>query len=487
MRYRFLQSFLALLAFCLVPPLRAQTITTRVVDYGSGGITGKYDSLAIVNGNPAIAYYNQTDSMLMFARNDAADGSGGWAISSLDRDGAVGLSGSLSIVNGRPAISYCDGTNDNLKYVRANDASGTTWGAPVIVASIGNGGHTSLATVNGMPAIAYYDGTDNHLKYVRALDVDGTSWGAPVTLDNTADVGGYATLLIVNGNPAVGYRDFTNSDLKYVRAVDLNGTAWGVPVTVDGVSTSVGSYASMAIVNGNPALSYYDSAIAKQDLKYVRATDADGAGWGTPVTVASSGNVGQYTSLAVVNGNPAISYHDAGSIDLKFVRASDVSGTAWAAPVTVDSTGDVGTYTSLKIVDGYPAISYHDATNGNLKFARASNVGGTAWPAPATVDAGTQSGDVGTFSSQAIVNGHPAIAYYDDSNNDLKYVRATAADGTGWGTPLTVDNAGVTDVGWNPSMAIVNGTPAIAYYDNTNSDLRYVRANDADGTNWGHP
>ena len=84
----------------------------------------------------------------------------------------------------------------------------------------------------------------------------------------------------------------------------------------------------------------------------------------------STGDVGLYTSLAVVNGNPAISYYDATNGDLKFARATDASGTAWATPLTLDSTGDVGLYTSLAMVNGNPAISYYDATNGNLKFIR---------------------------------------------------------------------------------------------------------------------
>jgi hypothetical protein len=137
-------------------------------------------------------------------------------------------------------------------------------------------------------------------------------------------------------------------------------------VTLD-FSGSVGQYTSLVVVNGNPAISYYDQIYA--DLKYVRATDASGTSWGTPVTPESTVQVGEYTSLMVVNGNPAISYYDASFRDLKYVRATDASGTSWGTPVTFDSTGNVGQYTSLVVVNGSPAISYYDATNGNLKWA----------------------------------------------------------------------------------------------------------------------
>ncbi|MDZ4290204.1 MAG: choice-of-anchor D domain-containing protein, partial [Prosthecobacter sp.] len=138
------------------------------------------------------------------------------------------------------------------------------------------------------------------------------------------------------------------------------------PVTVDSTG-DVGYYTSLAIVNSNPAISYLD--ITNGDLKYVRASDASGTSWSGPVTVDNTGRVGYFTSLAVVDGNPAISYYDDTNGDLKYVRASDASGTSWGTPVTVDSTGLVGFFTSLVVVDGNPAISYLDYGNGNLKWA----------------------------------------------------------------------------------------------------------------------
>lgn len=95
----------------------------------------------------------------------------------------------------------------------------------------------------------------------------------------------------------------------------------------------------------------------------------------------SVGNVGYSNSMAVIDGNPAISYYDGGNHDLKYVRATNASGTAWSTPITLDSEGDVGAYSSLAEVGGGPAISYRDQTNNDLKFVKPA-----AMPASFTIE-----------------------------------------------------------------------------------------------------
>src|SRR5204863_207792 len=83
--------FIAVLALlACVLSARGQTITTKVLDAGSGGDTGQYTSQAIVNGNPAIGYYNVTNGDLMFARDIAVDGSSAGTPVTLDSTGHVG-------------------------------------------------------------------------------------------------------------------------------------------------------------------------------------------------------------------------------------------------------------------------------------------------------------------------------------------------------------------------------------------------------------
>ena len=190
----------------------------------------------------------------------------------------------------------------------------------------------------------------------------------------------------------------------------------------------------------------------------------------TPVAVDTAGDVGWYTSLAVVDGNPAISYCDWTNGDLKYVRAGDASGSTWDTPVAVDTAGQVGLYTSLAVVDGNPAISYFDYSNDDLKYVRATDSSGSAWDTPVKIDTG---GWVGQCTSLAVVDGNPAISYYDFAGGDLRYVQATDSGGTAWSTPLTLDSVG--SVGRYTSLCVVDGNPAISYYDSMNYDLKYVR------------
>lgn len=115
---------------------------------------------------------------------------------------------------------------------------------------------------------------------------------------------------------------------------------------------TTGQYNSQVVIAGNPAVSYYD--VSHGDLKFARNTAADGFGSWTVTTVdgIGIGNVGQYTSLAIIDGKPAISYYDVTNGDLKFALNSAADGSGAWTVTTVDSTGNVGQYTALAMVEG---------------------------------------------------------------------------------------------------------------------------------------
>jgi len=355
----------------------------------------------------------------------------GWVLTTIDSTGNVGQSTSLAVVDGCPAISYYDVTNDDLKYARATTSAGgssSDWTQIVTVDSAGDVGlyTTCLVVVDGCPAISYHDDTNHDLKYARATTSTGgiaSDWTQIVTVDNE-NVGFYVSLATVDGCPAISYFEF-NGDLKYARATTSTGSSPGdwVNITVDD-GAMMGFFTSLAVVDGCPAISYYQGP-ASYDLRYARATTSTGSfpGDWVKITVDSGGYVGYDTSLAVVDGCPAISYYEATNDDLKYARATTSTGSSpgdWVK-LTLDSGGEVGSYTSLAIVNGNPAISYWDKTNWDLKYARATtSTGGSAsdWTQKLTVDS---SGSVGGYTSLAVVDGCPAISYYDNINDDLKF------------------------------------------------------------------
>lgn len=431
-------------------------------------------SLAVVNDRPALAFYG---SGLFFVRANDTNGTAWPARVKVDLSGNVGEFASLKVIKGLPAIAYYDREHGDLRFARAGDADGTTWNSPTTVDSTGDvGRYACLAEADGKPVIAYWAAlSPGDLRIVKALDSDGKTWEKPITVASDGTVGEFASMALAGDQYCISYYDRSNSELRYVR----EGSS---PETVDG-GASVGLYLSAAMIGSSPCVSYYDQDNGR--LKFNRTASSSASAWESPRVVDLAGDVGLYSSLADVNGSPAIGYYDRSNHLLKYVRATLASGSTWGAPVIVDGTNNVGAYASLAMVNGRPAMAYYDATLGDLKYARASDANGATWGAPVTPDAGDVGQDVGRYASLAMVNGRPAIAYYDVRFGELKFIRANDEAGAAWGSYQAIDRT--DDVGLYICLRVIGGKPAISYYNQTSGDLKLIRAKDADGRNWNAP
>lgn len=176
------------------------------------------------------------------------------------------------------------------------------------------------------------------------------------------------------GNPAVAYYGCNDSDLKYARSATSSGAVFEDWTQRLSLEIGVGSEGiSLAVIGGNPAISYYDGL--NDDLKYIRSATATGGSpgdWSTSLTLDTTGQVGWDSSLAEVYGAPAISYFDYSEGDLKFIQSGTSTGHApqdWYSPTIVDRHDSVGRPTSLAVINGNPAICYQDAVNSSLKYA----------------------------------------------------------------------------------------------------------------------
>ncbi len=383
--------------------------------------------------------------------------------------GGVGIGADPTSVVSATGVTYCAvasprGSNlavSNVTFNTDND-SGVFYPDP----GAEEGQFSSIAVVDGKPAIAYAAGSGGaELRFIRALDNNGTIWGQPQVLDNGAVE--YVTMAVVDGNPAVAYHDAVNGYLRYVRASDTAGVSWGSPLVLDSAAVT-GQHASLAVVDGNPAISYYDSENGR--LRFVRASDAQGASWNSPQTVDADGFVGRDNSLLVVAGRPAISYYSETAGALRYLRAEDATGSSWPVAQTLDTTDNTGQDTSLAIVGNFPAISYRDVTNDYLRYIRAGDPNGEAWGAPVTVDS---SSIVGSYSKLITTPfGIPLIAYFDGADGDLRFVMSLDESGISWGTPQILDSEG--SAGYELSMTLVNGKPAISYFNFSKLALSYT-------------
>ena len=86
-----------------------------------------------------------------------------------------------------------------------------------------------------------------------------------------------------------------------------------------------------------------------------------------------------------------------------------------------------------------------------------------------------------------MVNGNPAIVYTVPGAGQVRYIRANDADGTSWpGLGVACwGSPGSGEIG-RYSISVVNGRPAIAY-DHGKGLLLFVRANDTNGSSWPTP
>jgi hypothetical protein len=408
------------------------------------------------------------------------------SITSPDMGNDVGQHTSMVLDgSGKPVISYYDATNGNLKVKHCYDTtclSGMYLAAPDQGGDVGQ--YTSLVLdSNGYPVISYYDVTNGNLKVLHCDGPNcfGGSVNSPDT-GGTGDVGRYTSLVLDGaGKPVVSYYDATNGNLKLLHCDDANCAGdESAHITSPATTGDVGQYTSLRLDGGNPVVSYYDAT--NGDLKLLRCGDGSCSGDVIITSLDTGGNVGAYTSLALDGGKPVVSYYDVTNHYLKVLKCNDANcdpdvpeGSGAESIESPDTAGAVGAYTSLALDgSGYPVVSYYDLDNGNLKVMHCNDANCAG--ANENIASPDTMGDVGQYTSVAVAGGNPAVSYYDVDHATLKMLRCGNASCTADNTTFIADYAsGFAAMSLKLDGA---GKPVVGYYDIENDYLKLMHCND---------
>lgn len=266
-------------------------------------------------------------------------------------------------------------------------------------------------------------------------------------------------------------------------------------------SSDLGAFVSVAVnpATGDTWVAFYDDT--NDDLVAARYFGS-GGNCGTDnawvcVTVASTGVVGQYPSIAInaTDGQPGIAYYDVDNDQLRYSHFELGWVPMWVTEIVEADRPSANTYTSL-VYDssGVPHISYHTSWSSGMTFssglAYAHRVGSGgncgvdsaagAWQCDTVTSGSGLFTSVGTYTSIALnYAGLPRIAYSRGAlgESDLYYAYYVASGGDcgpsdSWKC-VAVDTAGV--VGQSASLSYASGAAEIAYYDATNGTVKYAK------------
>ena len=333
--------------------------------------------------------------------------------------------------------------------------------------------------------------TDNSLltdEDTKNVTVHGWSF---VIVDTSGQNGEFHSMAIVNGHPAFAYYCF-GAGLRYCRSTDELGGNWPESIDLDGGTAEnfySGQYPSLQVVDGMPAIGYCDVTNGHERLKYIRANDATGSAWPASPQVLATADV-ENSVMRIVSGSPAIAYRDNDSSSMKYIRASDASGSSWAAPITVQSSNDPGAAIEFEIISGNPAIAFHGSGNGGLYYIRASDAMGSSWPgSPVSIDTSDVCGrTMGLF----IVNGNPALVYswrhieIGNTYEKVYYIRATDSTGGAWGSRLLLNTPPPAALYADVNLTVSGGLPIAGYTSKLNGGKVFLQeATDQNGSGWG--
>lgn len=368
----------------------------------------------------------------------------------------------------------------------------TTWQSASSFDTSGTVGKFANSMLNndGLVTTVYYDQSNTKIKYGQRET--GGTWTIEDVATIAADYAGGMnsnnnTKLGIAKDPAdnkmsVAYCNYASggiaawSELRMAHRV--GGGAGNCGTSNNWTCTAVGTAwtnacamrmisLAYATTSTYPSLAYIEGTTLKIIEKY------DGTNWAETSILTDAGltyDQNQTVLKYLSNGAPIIFFvqNDGGATNyVKYTYRSTVDWT-WSSPVTIFSQAYNGAeteaYALSVIVDATTADYFHISAGmvGNLKYATLSN---------SFVVSGTTTVDTGSFTWNSIMlqsNGYPAIGYYDNTGDALKYA---AYNGSTWAT----ETAGSLMGRYVSAVARqTTGYPVLVSYDQTAANAVYL-------------
>jgi hypothetical protein len=376
----------------------------HITTVDSEGDAGKYASVAVHNGNPAVAYHDGTHGDLRYAWRDSDLG---WHLETVDDSAWTGEQCSLAFsASGRPGISYVDAQGNAVMFAYKD---GQGWHKEVVDPDGYTGFNTSLAFNGQYPAIAYGQ-VANGLGYAYK---DGEGWHKNV-IDELVEFQS-CSLAVLDGEPAIAYNDASPYGCGGLRYAYMDDGNWNYE-TVDSTYYGTGEYCSLAFDWTLACISYHDPDSGS--LMFARRNGPES--WQiTTVDEGADSIEGLYTSLAFHESTAHISYYESSAGDLKYAR---LDNDGWHLRVLA-TDGDLGKYSSLGLSsDGLPMIGFYNADSKDLMFAEATSLSErqiTLQAIPAVVELGEEATLVAFVSNaDGPVSGMPVSFAIEWTNTD---------------------------------------------------------------------
>lgn len=297
---------------------------------------------------------------------------------------------------------------------------------------------TDLVAVSnyfGVAALQTAGATTTNLNFNWKPTVPSISFWTNVTAVTNRQMRGPVSAITVSGNPAITYFDVAMNHYRYVRAANALGTSWNSPVSVGGPSNS--SMSPLIMVAGRPAMAYVDNNNGfSGQLRFLRANDTTGGSWPTASVIVT--NVAAHQpSLALIGGVPAIAFYDYARNRVVFTIASNATGTAWSPATTVHCCQFMNPNVTLMEVAGVPAVllSEEDGSSYRILYRRADDALGSSWSSE-----GRRLEYSGYFPTMGMCDGRPFALWQGVSwEEGLRYSQGLDAAGTQWTKNININ------------------------------------------------